>query len=83
MDVRRSMEVSYTKEKRAFLIELTELSRKHNIVITGCGCCGSPNVVERDCSNLEAGYGSGTCDVQWLAPGDYDWEAHKGTVVRP
>lgn len=26
----------------AFLQELAELSSKYNIVIAGCGCCGSP-----------------------------------------
>jgi hypothetical protein len=25
-----------------FLIELTELSRKHGVRVGGCGCCGSP-----------------------------------------
>jgi hypothetical protein len=27
---------------KAFLAELSELSRKHKIEIGGCGCCGSP-----------------------------------------
>jgi hypothetical protein len=30
------------KRVEAFLKELTELSEKHNIVINGCGECGSP-----------------------------------------
>lgn len=27
---------------QTFLNELAELSRKHDIYIGGCGCCGSP-----------------------------------------
>lgn len=29
-------------EVREFLRELSKLSRRHKIVIGGCGCCGSP-----------------------------------------
>lgn len=29
-----------------FLNELTLLSRKYNIKIAGCGCCGSPYLAE-------------------------------------
>ena len=25
-----------------FLAELTELTRRYDVAITGCGCCGSP-----------------------------------------
>ncbi len=29
-----------------FLQELTELSKKYNIYIGGCGCCGSPFLID-------------------------------------
>jgi hypothetical protein len=32
----------------AFLEELTALSKKHGLIISGCGCCGSPRVTEID-----------------------------------
>ena len=35
-----------TDRIRDFLKELTELSIKHNLVIGGCGCCGSPWITE-------------------------------------
>lgn len=36
------------KNLEEFLKELTELSKKHNILIEGCGCCGSPFLLEAD-----------------------------------
>jgi hypothetical protein len=30
----------------AFLHELAELSKKYEIYIDGCGCCGSPFLIE-------------------------------------
>jgi hypothetical protein len=31
-----------------FLKELADLTNKYNIQITGCGCCGSPLLVEAE-----------------------------------
>lgn len=33
-------------KKEAFLNELNELSKKYGLFIGGCGCCGSPFVVD-------------------------------------
>lgn len=34
-----------TKEKvNEFIKELSKLSKKYNIYISGCGCCGSPTL---------------------------------------
>ena len=32
------------EELHAFLVGLTQLTRKHGIVIHGCGCCNSPSL---------------------------------------
>ena len=32
------------KELKAFLRDLTRLSKRHNLFIGGCGCCSSPYV---------------------------------------
>ena len=36
------------KVTEEFLSELGALSRKHGIWVSGCGCCGSPFLVEED-----------------------------------
>lgn len=33
---------------RLFLEDLSKLTRKHGIKIGGCGCCGSPFLIELD-----------------------------------
>jgi len=35
-------EIPEDAEAKAFLADLTQVSRKHGIAILGCGCCGSP-----------------------------------------
>jgi hypothetical protein len=37
-----------TKDVELFLAELSDLTRKHGIKISGCGCCGSPYLYETD-----------------------------------
>lgn len=32
------------KNLELFLLELAELTKKYNLEISGCGCCGSPYV---------------------------------------
>jgi len=34
-----------------FLSELSALSRKHGVAIAGCGCCGSPFLINTDSRN--------------------------------
>jgi hypothetical protein len=34
------------KRVETFLKELTELTKKHNIKVEGCGCCGSPMIID-------------------------------------
>jgi len=35
----------FTEKEKAFLMDLEDISRKHGIIIEGCGCCGSPGLV--------------------------------------
>jgi hypothetical protein len=60
-----------TDKQRAFLTELRELTLKHGLLISGCGCCGSPYLEE--VQEARDNFGSYTCDergenVEWLSP---------------
>jgi len=74
------------EREKAFLLELTALTRKHGLCIAGCGCCGSPSVDELTPEDLvpEAGYGYGyTGQVVWIAPTDnYGWATYGGTIIK-
>jgi hypothetical protein len=41
----------------AFLHDLTLLSKKHQMVIWGCGCCGSPNLSDERDEQIATGLG--------------------------
>jgi hypothetical protein len=53
-----------------FLKELAALSRKHNIEISGCGCCGSPGLSDFRPEQLTptSGYvcAEGTEELTWV-----------------
>lgn len=92
-DIKRNGEhdLPLTARQRAFLEGLRALSVKHGLVISGRGCCGSPRVDDIDAEDAvpEAGYVmwaygeelGGEC-LEWMAPGDIDWERKKERVVR-
>lgn len=75
----------FTEKEAAFLVELTELTKKHGVYITGCGCCGSPSLCDLGLSQSDslAGYGhGGMSDVQWLDPTEFGWDKLKATIPR-
>jgi hypothetical protein len=39
------------EEFAAFLADLTKLTKKHKLIIGGCGCCGSPFIVREKIAN--------------------------------
>ena len=74
----------YTGEQlRAFLIELSELSRKHGLLIGGCGCCGSPYIMRKEDDQEPSGYFTNySNDLSWISPRiPPDWQTflrHRG-----
>jgi len=36
--------MTYEEREQLFLEELTKLTHKYRITISGCGCCGSPSL---------------------------------------
>ena len=58
MKANRPKPIELRPKARAFVEELTELSRKHGIIICGCGCWGSPFLLD-----MEEGQGVGGYDL--------------------
>ena len=52
------------KVTEEFLSELGALSRKHGIWVSGCGCCGSPFLVEEDAPGYYT-RGDEDCDIEY------------------
>jgi hypothetical protein len=73
------------ENEKAFLIELTALSKKHGIAVDGCGCCGSPFLNTIDSAPDEAGYAINPGelnDLRWSTPKDWNWADNQKYIVR-
>ena len=59
-------------KEKAFLVELTELTRKHSIQVEGCGCCGSPGLGRLKPGEESGHYGNtgGSRDFEWIVDED-------------
>ena len=42
-----------SQDLESFLKELSELTKKYNVEIVGCGCCGSPWVIDSNSCHLD------------------------------
>lgn len=78
-----------TREERehAFLAGLASLTRETGIKIAGCGCCGSPELMEAsgdELGDMDAGYGYGySGEVVWISRADaYHWRNFSKSIVR-
>jgi len=69
--------------RRAFMLELRELTIKHGISIGGCGCCSSPYLdYEADTSDERAGYAlleGDDGELTWT----FDWQRYSTRIVTP
>lgn len=81
-----SMKTRKEREKE-FMVGLAKLTRETGIIISGCGCCGSPflgEAGEAALSDPDAGYGYGWAgEVSWISHDDSgDWNSFGETIVR-
>ena len=72
------------EKERAFLIGLEKLTRETGIKVRGCGCCGSPKMVEAEITDTRSGYGTGYAgQVEWIDPSiNYEWEEFSDSIVK-
>lgn len=72
-------------KEREFILGLTKLTQETGIAIGGCGCCGSPYLVEAKFTSSASGY---VCDrdgesVRWIDPSDeYDWSHYANSIIK-
>ncbi len=80
-----------TEEQRMedFLIGLTKLTRDTDIVIEGCGCCGSPYFAlsndKEELADERSGYGyiDGQCQILWISPNtQWIWDEYSNCIAR-
>lgn len=61
----------FNESEKAFLRDLTAITRKHNIAVGGCGCCGSPHLIaitEEDAKRGRYGHAEhGMCDFEFMS----------------
>ena len=71
------------ENERAFLIGLEKLTRETGIKVRGCGCCGSPFLLEADITDTRSGYGLVFGQVAWFDPSyDEGWEKYSEFIVK-
>ena len=72
------------EKEKEFLIGLTKLTRDTGIAIGGCGCCGSPFLVEANKpQDKKSGYGSDSAsNIKWLYPGCVYYDEKSKTIVK-
>ena len=60
-------------KRRAFVLELRDLTMRHGVAVGGCGCCESPFLLDVDTSDERAGYGIASRtggQLTWLEAGE-------------
>jgi len=76
--------MSKEERQKQFLIELRELTIKHGIAVGGCGCCGSPYLMDADVSDQWAGYTHDNGEeIEWITPEDRVYKLYSAKIVLP
>ena len=76
-----------SEAERQFIVLLEKATRETGIIVTGCGCCGSPSLDKTEHLSEEAGYSfahpEGECDLCWVYPDEYEWDQNDARPIRP